>query len=122
MDNTKYIKLFFGVISIIIAVLYVINIFNKTGLDLLFTKSFLGFLLLFDSIVIFYGALKLYVIRHKAIAIMASVILFILGIVPILVSYNLLNFTSSIATLTVNLGFMAAVIFFAGIYLVLSYF
>mgnify|MGYP001574008462 CR=1 FL=1 len=125
MDNLRYIKLFFGAVSIIVAILYFINTFSSiSGLDLLFAKLFLGFLMIADSIILFYDSLKLYKYRtrYKMLAIITSVMLFILGIVPVLVSYNALNFASFIATLTINTGFMILVLLFAGIYLVLSYF
>ena len=119
----KYGKLSLGIISVIIAILFLIYVFSPiSGLSFITSKAFLGFLILVNSIVMFYDSLKLYRVKYKAIAIATSGLLFILGIIPILIAYNSLNFSNYIATLTVSTAFMAIILFFAGAYFVLNHF
>ena len=122
MDNLKIAKLFFGVIAVLVTLLYIINLFVSTGLDSLFGKAALGLLIVINSGIMGYDSWKSYRVKYKSLAIATSAILFVVGVIPILIAYNLLNFSESIATLTVSTGFMVVVLFFSGVYFILNYF
>src|SRR3989344_4264410 len=124
MENyLKYARLGIGIISILIALLYLINLFSEIqGLGFLFNRTFLAFIILINAVVMFYDSLKIYYDKYKILTITTAVLLFILGLLPLLIGRNYLSVFAFMATLTVNVGLMALLLFFAGLYFVLNYF
>ena len=124
MENyLKYARLGIGIISILIALLYLINLFSEIqGLSFLFNRTFLAFIILINAVVMFYDSLKIYYDKYKILTITTAVLLFILGLLPLLIGRNYLSVFAFMATLTVNVGLMALLLFFAGLYFVLNYF
>ena len=76
---------------------------------------FAGLFLLYDSFRVGYGLLRM-------VSFFAGVLAFLVGVIPLLIHYKLINFLPYFATLSISSNILRVILMFFGVYLIIDSF
>jgi len=122
--GAKFSSFVVGVVFIVLGLLSVIgNFYDVSFLPVFFFEDlFLKIILVLGGLFLLYDSFKIGYGMMRVVSFFAGVLVFLIGFIPILIHFKLLNFLPYFATLTLPSEFIKGIVVFFGVYLVIDSF